>query len=150
MLSTLESAAFRFARILETAPAQLVATPDTDASSIAGHDRWSKKEILGHLIDSAANNHQRFVRAQLAPSVELPNYQQNEWVAAQSYRTEPWPDLVNLWLLYNRHLLHVWRHVPEAALAVPCTIGSNEPLPLAQVMTGYLDHLEHHLAQILG
>jgi hypothetical protein len=137
----------RFEHILATAPAQLVGIADADA---AVSDRWSKKEILGHLIDSAGNNHQRFVRAQLESSLVFPNYQQNEWVAAQSYRTEAWPDLVNLWLLFNRHLLHVWRHVPEAALSVPCTIGGNDPISLGEVMTGYVDHLEHHLAQIVA
>src|SRR5690349_5571273 len=148
MTETLQPAAERFERVLETAPAQLVRITDADNDAPPG--RWSKKEILGHLIDSAGNNQQRIVRAQLAPTLEFPNYQQMEWVTAQSYRTEPWPDLVNLWLLLNRHLLHIWRHVPEAALVKPCAIGGKEPIPLAHVMTGYVDHLEHHLSQILA
>ena len=147
---SLRAAEERFARILETAPAQLVRFSDAEAAQDAGFGRWSKKEILGHLIDSAGNNHQRFVRAQLAASLEFPAYQQTEWVTTQSYRTEAWADLVNLWLLFNRHLLHIWRRVPEPALATPCTIGTNAPLTLEQVLTGYVDHLEHHLEQILG
>src|SRR5215831_20723794 len=146
----MQSTLVDFKSMLDQAETELGKITELDSRQARSPGKWSKKEVLGHLIDSAANNHQRFVRAQLAPSLELPNYQQNEWVAAQSYRTEPWPDLVNLWLLYNRHLLHVWRHVPKAALDVPCIIGSNAPLPLARVMTGYVDHLEHHLAQILG
>jgi DinB family protein len=143
-------AAERLEQILATAPARLVRFSETEAAADAGFGRWSKKEILGHLIDSAGNHQQRCVRAQLQPSLEFPNYQQTEWVAAQSYRTESWPDLVNLWLLYNRHLLHVWRRLPEAALATPCSIGGKPPIRLAEVIAGYVDHLEHHLSQIFA
>ncbi|MEI9975693.1 MAG: DinB family protein [Ignavibacteriota bacterium] len=139
----------RLAKILADTPARLADISDSDASSSAA-DRWSKKQILGHLIDSAANNHQRFVRAQLAANYEGPSYEQEKWVAAQSYSIESWADLVNLWLLYNRHLLHIVRTMPEAPLGVPCAIGNSAPVPLAEVISSYVDHMEHHLAQILG
>ena len=140
----------RLASILASTPQRLADISEDDAASSSAPDRWSKKQILGHLIDSAANNHQRFVRAQLVPSYEGPTYEQEKWVAAQSYSIENWPDLVNLWLLYNRHLLHIIRTMPEAPLAVPCKIGNDAPAPLSQVMSSYVDHMEHHLAQILG
>jgi hypothetical protein len=139
----------RLARILASIPLRLSDMSEADASQAApGH--WSKKQILGHLIDSAANNHQRFVRAQLSSSYEGPSYQQSGWVSTQAYATENWPDLVNLWLLYNRHLLHIIRNVNQAALPVPCVIGGAAPVPLSEVMSSYVDHMEHHLAQILG
>ena len=137
----------RLASILATTPLRLADLSQADAS-VAAPGCWSKKQILGHLIDSAANNHQRFVRAQLAASYEGPTYEQESWVATQSYATESWPDLVNLWLHYNRHLLHIVRTVRESALTVPCAIGGSEPVPLSEVMASYVDHLEHHLAQI--
>ena len=143
-------AADRLARILAAAPARLAGISDDDAARRLEPGRWSKKELLGHLIDSASNNHQRFVRAQLADSYQGPSYEQERWVAAQAYATENWPDLVNLWLLYNRHLLHVIRHLSEAPLAVPCVIGEDAPVPLSEVVSGYVDHLEHHLSQIFG
>src|SRR5689334_19046180 len=99
----MRAAADRLASLLASVPQQLAAIVEAEASQ-KSDGRWSKKEILGHLIDSASNNHQRFVRAQLAPHVDFPPYEQNRWVAAQRYAEEPWPDLVNLWLLYNRHL----------------------------------------------
>jgi hypothetical protein len=71
-------------------------------------------------------------------------------VAVQSYATESWPDLVNLWLLYNRHLLHIVQSMPDAPLAVPCAIGGSAPVPLSEVIDSYVDHVEHHLGQILG
>lgn len=139
----------RLARLLAATPQRLVDISEADASH-AEAGKWSKKQVLGHLIDSAANNHQRFVRAQLAASYEGPSYEQERWVAAQSYATESWPDLVNLWLLYNRHLLHIVRTMQEGPLTVPCAIGGSAPVPLAEVMSSYVDHMEHHLAQILG
>jgi len=139
----------RLARILAATPLRLADISDAEASQPSAPGHWSKKEILGHVIDSASNNHQRFVRAQLTPSLEIPSYEQERWVAAQSYATESWPDLVNLWLLYNRHLLHMIRTIPESSLAVPCAIGGSAPVPLSEVISSYVDHLEHHLSQIL-
>ena len=140
----------RLARILAATPLRLVDVSEADASQPPAPGRWSKKEILGHLIDSASNNHQRFVRGQLAPSLESPSYEQERWVAVQSYATESWPDLVNLWLLYNRHLLHIVQSMPDAPLAVPCAIGGSAPVPRSEVIDSYVDHVEHHLGQILG
>jgi len=140
----------RLARILAGTPQRLADISENDASSSSAPGRWSKKQVLGHLIDSAANNHQRFVRAQLVASYEDPSYEQEKWVSAQSYSIESWPDMVNLWLLYNRHLLHIIRTMPEGPLGVPCAIGGTAPVPLSQVMSSYVDHMEHHLAQILG
>src|SRR5260370_41423356 len=105
-----------FEELLKTVPQRLVDLSDDVVAYKPAPNRWSKKEILGHLIDSAANNHQRFVRAQGTARMEFPTYEQEFWVATQSYATEPWPDLVNLWLLVNRHLLHVLKAMPSAVL----------------------------------
>ena len=141
-------AANRLARILGSVPPRLCNISDSAAALRPAPGRWSKKEILGHLIDSAGNNHQRFVRAQFVPSLEFPGYEQEAWVAAQSYATEPWPDLVNLWLLLNRHLVHIVEAMPEASFAHQCVIGANAPVTLSFLVTDYLRHLEHHLDQI--
>ena len=141
-------AANRLARILGSVPPRLCDISDADAARRTAPGRWSKKEILGHLIDSAGNNHQRFVRAQFVPSLEFPNYEQEGWVAAQSYATESWPDLVNLWLLLNRHLLHIVKAMPEANLSHQCVIGGNAPVALSALIEDYLAHLEHHLEQV--
>jgi len=143
-------AANRLARILGSVPPRLCNISDDDAARRPAPGRWSKKEILGHLIDSAGNNHQRFVRAQLAPRLDFPEYEQEGWVAAQSYATESWPDLVNLWLLLNRHLLHVIEAIPEECLARPCAIGENDAVPLSALIVDYVSHLEHHLEQIFA
>jgi DinB superfamily len=139
-----------FEALLQSVPPRLADIPDGEAALRPEPGRWSKKEILGHLIDSAANNHQRFVRAQLAPRLEFPNYEQESWVAAQSYATEPWPDLVNLWLLLNRHLLHIVKTMPESVLTHECAIGGKPAVPLRALIADYLSHMEHHLDQVFS
>jgi hypothetical protein len=69
--------------------------------------KWSPKEIIGHLIDSASNNHQRFVRAQFTDDLVFAGYEQEGWVRVQNYQGEQWADLVQLWKLYNQHMLHL-------------------------------------------
>ena len=113
-------------------------------------DKWSKKEILGHLIDSAANNHQRFVRAGYNAAGAFPPYDQNEWVRIQHYQDTEWNDLVALWSAYNHHLCHIIECTPKKIFSSPCNIGKAEPVTLEFVIQDYLRHLKHHLNQILG
>lgn len=109
-----------------------------------------KKQIVGHLIDSAANNHQRFLRASGANPFAFPNYDQPFWVGVQNYQGAAWRDLVELWRLYNLHLAHVIPNLPEAALRHECTIGMNPPVTLAWIVSDYLCHLLHHLHDLLA
>lgn len=146
MKETLE----RLGRILETAPPRLLAIKDAEAARPAAIDKWSRKEVLGHLVDSASNNHQRFVRAQLVEELHFPPYAQEGWVSVQRYRDEPWDAIVELWRAYNRHLLHVMAAVPESRYGHRCHSGSSEPVTLRDHMIDYVVHLDHHLAQILA
>jgi len=140
----------RLSAILDQTPARLRAITEEQSLDKRIEKKWCAKEILGHLIDSASNNHQRFVRAQLTHAYEGPSYSQNEWVRAQAYARAPWERLVDLWVSYNRHLLHVIEHMDRETLEAPCRIGSGEPVTLGFVVTDYVDHMENHLKQILG
>jgi len=122
---------------------------DRTVSIRPGPDKWSKKEILGHLIDSASNNHQRFIRMQLVPRLELPGYQQNEWVRIQHYQDRPWSEIVDLWHMYNVHLATVIRHADPNSLRNKWRGPDGEDLDLEFVMRDYLVHMRHHLDQIL-
>jgi hypothetical protein len=137
------------AEILRDIPQRLAAISEQEASHRNGEGRWSRKEILGHLIDSASNNHQRFIRAQLAPHVDLPGYQQESWVRLQAYQDALWSELVDLWFRYNRHLARVIAQVPPEALAHTISIDGRAPVTLGFVIDDYVRHLEHHLGQIL-
>ena len=111
-------------------------------------DRWSIQEVVGHLIDSAANNHQRFVRALQVDALTFPKYDQQQWVADQHYNLAPWSDLVDLWRFYNIQLAHIIRNIPDSALEVQCTIGPNDPVTLLFLIEDYLVHMQHHLKKI--
>jgi hypothetical protein len=127
----------------------VLASMDPDAVSRRTQpDRWSKKEILGHLIDSAANNHQRFVRATLHAAASFPTYDQNNWVRIQEYNESEWSALVALWTAYNNHLSDVIARIPADARSSPCNIGRAEPVTLEFVARDYLRHLRHHLSAI--
>ena len=144
----LASVANDLAGAVDAAAPELRAIDDAVASRKLKPDVWSVKEILGHLVDSASNNHQRFVRAPLGGELTFPGYEQNGWVASQDYQTKPWRDLVDLWVLYNHHLAHVIRRIPDAAANVRCRIGADEPITLSSLAQDYLGHLRHHLEQI--
>jgi hypothetical protein len=137
-------------RAVDTSLEGLRGMSEADATRGRGNGKWVKKEILGHLIDSASNNHQRFVRGQLADSYAGPGYQQEAWVATNGYRGRPWPELVELWSGLNRHLAHVIETAHDASLATPCRVGDNAPVTLEELMRDYVRHLRHHLAQVLG
>ena len=111
-------------------------------------DRWSLQQVVGHLVDSAANNHQRFVRAQLVDSLTLPGYEQNDWVACQRYHEADWTELLDLWRLYNLQLARVIRAIPDDQFTTVCHIGNLEPVTLEFLVEDYLVHLKHHLARI--
>ena len=144
-MEALQSAIAEFSALLVLAAAELPRLTDT-AARIDGH--WSPKEILGHLIDSAANNHQRFVRGQLDRELASPSYAQNEWVETERFNDREWTDLVQFWLAYNRHLFHLMSHANPERLGTIVRIGSDDPVTLEFVMIDYVRHLKHHLKQI--
>lgn len=144
----LESVANDLDGVVDAAAPELRAIDDAVASRKLKPDVWSVKEILGHLIDSASNNHQRFVRAQLAGELSFPGYEQDRWVVAQDYQTSPWPELVDFWVAYNHHLAHIIRRIPDAAASVPCRIGADDPITLSSLAHDYVAHIRHHLGQI--
>ena len=135
-------------RVVEAAEPRLreISEPESEKSALPGG--WSRKQLIGHLIDSASNNHQRFVRASLQPSLEFPGYDQEGNVKVQAVQEADWTMLVSLWAAYNCYLAHLIAHLPPSKLKTVCRIGSGEPVTLEFVATDYLTHMLHHLEQI--
>lgn len=111
-------------------------------------DKWSKKQILGHLIDSAANNHQRFVRIQYE-DVPTIRYEQNKWCELNHYQELEGEHVIKLWTLFNQHILEVVQFIPEENMVRKGNTGLEEPVTLGFLIDDYVDHLEHHLKQIV-
>ncbi len=138
----------RLLSLVDTAEPRLrnISTLESAKPKIAGG--WSCKQVIGHLIDSASNNHQRFVRAVLQTSLDFPGYDQDGNVSVQAPQEADWPLLVSLWAAYNRYLAHVIARLPASKLETLCRIGSREGVSLDFLAKDYLTHLIHHLRQI--
>ena len=130
------------------ARAWLLELPEDTVRHKPSPDHWSIAQVVGHLVDSACNNHQRFVRAQETETLEFPKYDQNSWADKGSYHDSDWRGLVELWYQYNCHLAHVMRNIPADQLSTHCAITTYEPCTLEFLVTDYLDHLNHHIAKI--
>ena len=138
----------KLVRAVQSAEAILRQVSEAESGTPALKGAWSRKQVIGHLIDSASNNHQRFVRASLQGSLEFPGYDQDGCVRVQAVQTAPWPMLVTLWTNYNLYLAHVIANLPAFQLEAPCRIGMDEPVTLRFLAEDYLTHLLHHLGQI--
>ncbi len=145
----IDETAHELERILKKVTPKLSNISESGSLVRPSSEKWSRKEILGHLIDSASNNHQRFVRAQLSGEIRLGGYEQEQWVNSQEYQSEPWKNLVSLWSSYNHHLAHVISATPEERLKNVCYIGDGEPVSLEFLIKDYVRHLKHHIDQIL-
>jgi len=122
-------------------------------------DKWSVKEILGHLIDSSINNTVRFVKGQFQGNLIFSGYQQNEWVKAQNYQTAEWNYLIDLWKLNNLQIIRIVEYIPSDVLGKMYSEHnfediSGHALPkgitasLDDFITDYYLHMKHHLNQI--
>ena len=144
------TAATRLQKILNETPSLLLKFTEEQTGIKPAPEKWTKKEILGHLLDSASNNHQRFVRMQIENNLQLPQYKQNEWVKIQEYNTRNWMDLVKFWMIYNMHILHVLKTIDESKLNNTATFPEYGTLTLQFIADDYVDHIEHHLKQIVA
>jgi hypothetical protein len=149
-----------FKQTIDSASPRLMQISEAESEQPRAEDKWSSKQIIGHLIDSAANNHARFVIAQLKDDLVFPGYEQNGWVRTNHYQEASWPGLVELWRAYNLHLLHVMSHASPEKLSNLCTqhslqtiafetVSKSEPVTLEYLMKDYVVHLKHHLSQVL-
>jgi hypothetical protein len=130
--------------LLQRLPARLEAL-SPDSVEVKPPGSWSAKEELGHLLDSAANNHQRIVRAQLENNPAMPGYDGPAWVVLHSYQKRDWQELIGMWGALNRQLLAAAEAVSDSAWSRTCTIGDSEPLTLQFVFEDYLHHMREHL-----
>ena len=102
---------------------------------------WSLIEIVGHLIDSATNNHHRFIRIQESDPLVFPKYEQNLWVSTQNYSNSSIEIILNLWKFYNLHLADVIKNMDSKYLTRICKIGEYPPETLEFIMKDYLNHI---------
>ncbi len=150
-----------FRETVESAATRLRSITESQSEQPRAEAEWSSKQIIGHLIDSATNNHARFVLAQMKDDLVFPGYDQDRWVQLQHYQEVSWPQLIDLWRAYNLHLVHVMasasgdvRQQRRTNHSLPTiafhTVSENESTTLEYLMKDYVDHLKHHLEQIFA
>jgi len=110
--------------------------------------KWSRKEILGHLIDSAGNNQQKFVRMRQQSHLDFPGYEQDAWVDLQNWAAADWEQMIVLWAAYNHHVAYLIETVDSKYLNNTISIEGTGPFTLEFIMPDYVEHLKHHVKQI--
>jgi len=131
----------------ESVPVKLYAIDESSFALKPVPGKWSKKEIIGHLIDSAANNHQRFVRGQFENGPII-GYDQNNWNTFSYHQEIAGGQLIDFWQIYNKQLVEIMKRIPEENLKKEVQVGSNK-YTLEFLIVDYVDHLEHHLNQVI-
>ena len=134
--------------LIDEIPLRLKKLPLSQADLKPSPTKWSRKEELGHLLDSAANNHQRIVRTQLEDKPKMPGYDGNAWVKLHRYQQRSWPEMIDLWRAFNQQLLVAAEAVPDPAWSRTCTIADSQALTLKFVFEDYIEHMIHHLRHI--
>lgn len=149
-----------FHSILRSAAQGLRTIRPSELEEKPGLDRWSKKEIIGHLIDSAYNNHQRFLRGTTQTDLRFVGYDQQQWVARNAYQERPTEDVIATFFSVQHHLAHVIATIPEDILGRQTSehdfhnmamrqVPAGSPRSLGFLIEDYLYHLVHHLKQVI-
>jgi len=128
--------------VIRSAVPWLVTLSNAEASLPEREGKWSTKEVLGHLTDSAVNNLARIVRLQITPEA-MPAYAQDAWVRLQHYQQREWSEVLGLWFALNEHLVWTIRHIPQPTLALPGVVAGG-PVTLGYLIEDYIAHMEHH------
>lgn len=143
----IEKALNRLEYIINLTPKMLTEISEENMSTKPSPTKWSKKEIIGHLIDSATNNHQRFVRGQFENIPEI-SYEQNNWNEFSFYNQIESKQIISFWTIYNKQIIEIIKRIPKENLEKQIKIGNNI-LTLEFLIIDYVEHLEHHLKQII-
>ncbi|MES2702680.1 MAG: DinB family protein [Bacteroidota bacterium] len=139
----------RLTYLCDTIPHLLKAIPEDQFSHKPAPHKWSPKEEIGHLVDSATNNHQRFIRAQFQDTPFIV-YAQDEWNNRSRYHDMPSAHIISFWEIYNRHLIEIVKRIPQDALQRKCLTNEPQSVTVEWLIIDYVAHQEHHLGKVVS
>jgi hypothetical protein len=131
--------------ILKVVPGRLREINKEAAARRPAPNKWSPKQELGHLIDSAMNNHQRIVRGVVEDSLHFAGYDGDYWVERHAYQERDWHDLISFWTAVNQQMLQAGRSAPEEGWLHTCSVGNSSPVTVGFIFKDYVAHMLHHL-----
>lgn len=137
-------------KVIDTEESLLTNLPETTIALKRNKQNRTIKQILGHLIDSATNNHQRMVRLQYNEQLSFPDYRQDNdlWIALQDYNNADWKNLIQLWKFYNLHIIQIIKAVDHTKLNNYWTDFEGTKVTLKDMIEGYAEHLNLHISEI--
>ena len=147
--------------VIESAEKKLRNITERQSSKKPSPEKWSSKEILGHLIDSSVNNMIRFVKGQFKNDLVFCGYDQNKWVEVQNYQNAEWYFLIDLWKMNNLQIVRLIKLIPNDVLKRSTTnhnydqiawkeLSKNESATLEYLIEDYIGHMKHHLNRIFS
>jgi hypothetical protein len=145
----IETAIAKLEFLVDTIPHRMLNISSETFKLKPAPNKWSQQEIVGHLIDSAANNHQRFIRTQYE-DVPVIFYNQDKWNELSHYQLMDSVHVIHFWKIYNQHILEVIKRIPPSSLIRECNTGEAKNVTLHFLIVDYVEHMEHHLKQIFG
>ncbi len=148
---TMENTIQELRQIITEYAEKISSIPDAELTNKPLPHKWSKKEVVGHLIDSAQNNLRRFIAAQVASSPPHIVYDQDFWVESNNYAEANKEDIILLWRLINDRICSILAGMPERNYTKLCKTGdeSSHLRSLAWLAADYVKHMKHHLNQII-
>jgi len=139
-----------FEPVISSFYTRISGTDGNTAAVIPPDGTWSLKQIVGHLIDSAGNFHQRLVRLQEGNLENFPTYNGGFWVNAQGWQEADWENMRQLWHSFNIHILHVIRNIPDESLANEWFLEEDLGADLEWLINDYYQHMQHHIEKYKG
>jgi hypothetical protein len=121
---------------------------ETEFNTKPSPQKWSRKEVVGHLIDSAQNNLRRFIVGQYEESPPKIVYQQDFWVGANGYQTMKKEDVIQLWRLINERIIAVLENMPAENYNKQCETSTLHSIEW--LADDYVKHMKHHINQIIA
>ncbi|WP_428740253.1 DinB family protein [Tenacibaculum sp.] len=142
---------YKLEQLLKSGAEYISNSLESDLTYKSNPKKWSKKEILGHLIDSGINNLQRFTEIQFDNKpYRIRKYNQDRLVKANDYQNSETKEILEFWKSINNRILYVIKQQTEETLAFKIELEKEDFSDLRFLMNDYVDHMEHHLNQIMN